>query len=160
MPSHGKVVATYTSFYHNTEQVESSYQHGILVHHYNIEHSPRWFIGCFCNRNYFVSLHPHRTSGDLWFGLSLSGDDKYHHEDGTIINSGMFGNTFKSVPWASSEPTGSSNELCVRLRSEGSRVFRWADIGCSRSYPCLCQGVLSKLYNAIKSTTSLTVYHI
>ena len=107
-----------------------------------------------------ILFHPHRTSGDLWFGLSLSGDNKYHHEDGTIINSGMFAYTFYNDPWASSEPSRGSTELCVRLRSEGSRVFRWADIGCSRSYPCLCQGVLSKLYNAIKSTTSLTVYHI
>ena len=138
MPSHGKVVATYTSFYHNTEEVESSYQHGILVHHYNIEIAPD--DSSVVSVIVTILFHPHRTSGDLWFGLSLSGDNKYHHEDGTIINSGMFAYTFYSDPWASSEPSRGSTELCVRLRSEGSEVFRWADLQCSNSYHCLCRG--------------------
>lgn len=89
----------------------------------------------------FTSLH--RSTGDVWFGLSLSGD--YVHEDGTVVTSGSYASSWYNDPWGSSEPSRGSSELCVRLRNRGFANFDWADYGCGSQFNYLCKGMETKI---------------
>lgn len=91
------------------------------------------------------------STGDVWFGLSLSGD--YVHEDGTVVTSGSYAYSWYNDPWGSSEPSRGGSELCVRLRNRGFADFDWADYGCGSKFNYLCKDNFAPVTTTTTTTT-------